>query len=70
MDAGSLPRGDIPRIWGAYANGESCAACEETIGGATYFVEGLWIDREVKSTVQFHIKCFSMWDELRRTLGT
>jgi hypothetical protein len=70
INAGRLPRVDIPRIWGAYAHGESCAACEETIGGATFFVEGLWIDREVKRTVQFHVKCFSVWDELRRIPGT
>jgi hypothetical protein len=70
IDAGSLPRGHIPRIWGAYAHGESCAACAEMIGGDTYVVEGLWIDREVRRTVQFHVQCFSIWDELRRIPGT
>ena len=70
IDAGSLPRDESPRIWGAYANADPCAACDEMIRGTTYVMEGIWIDGDGKRAFQFHVQCFSIWDELRRTPHT
>ena len=70
IDAGSLPRDGVPRLWGAYANADSCDACDEMIRGTTYVMEGIWIDGDGKRALQFHVQCFSLWDELRRTPGT
>jgi hypothetical protein len=61
---GRLPRNSIPQVAG---NGETCDACEESVSKRQLLMEGLSAG---KMAVQFHVRCFSLWDELRRTPGT
>ena len=64
---GRLPRNSIPQVWGGAGNGETCDACEEAVSKQQLLMEGLSAG---KMAVQFHVRCFSLWDELRRTPGT
>ena len=53
---GRLPYNGIPRVWGGAGNGETCDACDE-------MMEGIGVG---KKGIQFHVSCFSVWEELRR----
>ena len=64
---GRLPYNSIPRLWGGAGNGETCDACGETITKKQIVMEGVGVG---KKAIQFHVCCFSMWDELRRPPGT
>ena len=63
---GRLPYNSIPRLWGGAGNGETCDACEETITKKQLLMEGIGA---AKTGFQFHVRCFSVWDELRQTPG-
>ena len=62
---GRLPYNSIPRIWGGIGNGEECDACEILITADQMIMEGIAVDPH-QQPVQFHVKCFSIWDEERR----
>jgi hypothetical protein len=66
LDDGRLPRNSIPRVWGGAGNGETCDACEETITKKQIVMEGVGAG---KKAIQFHVSCFSLWDELRGDRG-
>ena len=53
----------IPRVWGGAGNGETCDACDEVITRKQLLMEGIGAG---KTGFQFHVRCFSVWDELRR----
>ena len=61
---GRLPRNSIPRVWGGVGNVETCGACDETIAKDQMVMEGVGIGQK---SIHFHVRCFSIWDELRRT---
>lgn len=63
---GTLPHDSIPRIWGGPGNGETCDACEETISKNEFVMEGIG---EAKTSVQFHVACFYIWDKIRIVPG-
>jgi hypothetical protein len=63
---GRLPYDSIPRVWGGAGKGETCDACDETITKKQLLMEGIGV---AKTALQFHVRCFSVWDELRRTPG-
>ena len=65
IDAGLLPR-DVRRIWGAFANADTCDACDEVIPGNEYVIDGISIGGGAKTVVQLHVECFAVWDELRQ----
>jgi hypothetical protein len=60
---GRLPYNSIPRVWGGAGNGETCNACDEVITKKQLLMEGIGAD---KRGFQFHVRCFSVWDELRQ----
>jgi hypothetical protein len=60
---GKLPYDSIPRIWGGPGNGEACDACEVVVTPREFIMEG--IASEGGGGVQFHVKCFYLWDSLR-----
>ena len=62
---GKLPYNSIPRIWGGPGNGEACDACEVPIPAEELLMEG--IATEGGGGIQFHVRCFYLWDSLRRT---
>jgi hypothetical protein len=65
---GKLPYNSIPRIWGGPGNGEACDACEVAITPEEFLMEG--IATEGGGGVQFHVRCFYLWDALRRVTPT
>jgi hypothetical protein len=64
LNDGRLPHNSIPRIWGGPGNGESCDACEVAVTPPEFIMEG--IAAEGGGGVQFHVRCFYLWDALRR----
>jgi hypothetical protein len=60
---GRLPYNSIPRLWGGAGNGETCDACDEVITKTQLLMEGIGVG---KKGIQFHVGCFSAWDELRQ----
>ena len=66
LDDGRLPHDSIPRIWGGPGNGETCDACEETISKAQMLMEGVGTK---EGGVQFHVRCFHLWDAERNVPG-
>jgi hypothetical protein len=69
LDSGALPRDSIQRIWGAYANADTCDGCDEVIPANEYVIEGISVDGHGKMGLQFHVLCFALWEELRRSDG-
>jgi hypothetical protein len=67
LDDGRLPHNSIPRIWGGPGDGEACDACEEIVPTNQLLMEGIAIDQ--RRPVQFHVKCFYLWDEMRKAPG-
>jgi hypothetical protein len=63
--SGKLPYDSIPRVWGGPGNGESCDACERTITSWELIMEGIASDGG--GGIQFHVRCFYLWDALRRS---
>jgi len=66
LSDGRLPHDSIPRVWGGPGNGETCDACEETITKAQFVIEGL---DAAGGGVQFHVRCFYVWDAERVAQG-
>ena len=61
---GRLPQDSIPRVWGGPGHGELCDACELAIGANQLVMEGVSTD-DGKQGIQFHVRCFYLWDSLR-----
>ena len=68
LDDGRLPHNSIPRIWGGPGDGEACDACEEPIPKNQLLMEGISLDGD-RRPVQFHVRCFYLWDEIRKAPG-
>ena len=62
---GRLPLNSIPRIWGGPGNGEVCDACETIVTKDELIMEGISLDQGRKP-IQFHTRCFYLWDVERR----
>ena len=60
---GRLPYNSIPRVWGGKGNNEICSACDEKILPEGFVMEGIG---EAMKAVQFHVRCFHVWDTERR----
>ena len=60
-----LPIDSIPRIWGGQGSGETCDACEDIVTKDVLIMEGVSTTSTGQS-VQFHVRCFYMWDQERR----
>ena len=63
---GRLPYNSIPRIWGGPGNGEACDVCESPVPSKEFLMEGI---ADGDGGVQFHVRCFYLWDALRRGLA-
>ena len=68
LTTGKLPYNSIPRVWGGPGNGEACDACETIVTKDEFIMEG--IASEGGGGVQFHVRCFYLWDALRRVVPT
>jgi len=69
---GRLPFDSIRKLWGGPAAGEKCDACDQPIARQQVIIEGISSTLRDKSTlrnkrpIQFHVRCFQIWDEERR----
>jgi hypothetical protein len=63
LNDGKLPYNSIPRIWGGPGQGEQCDVCEVAISAPAFLMEDI---AEGGGGVQFHVRCFYLWDALRR----
>ena len=68
LDDGRLPHNSIPRVWGGPGRGETCQACDEVVNARQVIMEGISSDGK-HTGVQFHVKCFYLWDTLRQFDG-
>ena len=68
LEDGRLPHHNLPRVWGGPGAGEVCAACDEAIPTSQLLMEGIALDVG-RHAVQFHVKCFYVWDEVRKEPG-
>ena len=64
LDDGRLQRNCIPHVWGGAGNGEACDGCDETITRKQLLMGAIGA---AKKGFQLHVRCFSVWDDLRRT---
>ena len=63
---GRLPHNSIPRVWGGAGGNETCVACDEVIPKTQFVIEGIG---EGMKAVQFHVRCFYLWDIERKPPG-
>jgi hypothetical protein len=63
---GRLPYNHIPRISGGSGDGETCDACDTLITEEKLVMEGIASMLSNKKSIQFHVKCFYVWDAERR----
>jgi len=57
IDTGELPRDRPPKLWVGFGNGESCAACDQTIHPNHGMNE---VDTN-ETTYTFHAGCYGLW---------
>jgi hypothetical protein len=65
LQSGILPGDDCTKVFGGVANGETCDACSEAIAKNQLVME--CIGEHYPKTLQFHVRCFYIWDSERRT---
>ena len=63
---GRLPYNSVPRLWGVAGDGQVCDACDEPITKLQLMMEGLASRLADKKPIQFHVRCFQIWDAERR----
>ena len=67
---GRLPLDNMPRFWGGPADREVCDACDQPITKQELVMEGIASTLsdapKDKKPLQFHVKCFYIWDAERR----
>jgi hypothetical protein len=70
LNDGRLPYNSMPRFWGGVGSGEQCDVCDTRITKEQLVMEGIastLSDRpKDQKPVQFHVKCFYVWDAERR----
>ena len=65
LASGVLPGHDCTKVLGGASNGETCDACGELIGKTQLVMD--CIGEHYPKTLQFHVRCFYIWDSERRT---
>jgi len=63
---GRLPLDSMPRFWGVDGCGEVCQACDKPITTKQLMMEGFAWTLTSKKPIQFHVKCFQIWEAERR----
>jgi len=51
-----------PKVAITFSDGETCAACDTVLATAELVMEGTTHGRNL----QFHVRCFQLWDDERR----
>jgi hypothetical protein len=63
---GRLPYNSTPIFWGGPADREVCDACDKPITKQQLVMEGIASTLSDQKLIQFHIRCFQIWDVERR----
>ena len=66
LNDGGLPYNSMPRFWGGPGDGEQCDACDTRITKEQLAIEGIASTHTDEKPIQFHVKCFYVWDAERR----
>jgi hypothetical protein len=66
LQDGRLPLNSMPRFWGGPSDGEVCDACDKPITKEQLVMEGIASTLRDTKPVQFHVRCFHIWDHERR----
>ena len=69
LNDGRLPYDSMPRFWGGPGDGEQCDVCETLITKEQLVMEGIASVFSNKKPVQFHVRCFFIWDAERLVPG-
>jgi hypothetical protein len=65
LNDGRLPYDSMPRFLGGPGDGEQCDVCETLITKEQLVMEGIASVLSNKKPVQFHVRCFYVWDAER-----
>jgi hypothetical protein len=63
---GRLPHGSISRVWSSASDNETCVACDTILAKEQLVMEGTTV-RSGRRALQFHVRCFQVWDSERRS---
>jgi hypothetical protein len=63
---GRLPHDRIPRVWSSASDKETCVACDTILSKEQLVMEGTTV-RSGRRALQFHVRCFQVWDSERRS---
>jgi hypothetical protein len=58
-----LPHESVTKAWAGPSDGETCDACDAKLEKSQLVMEGTTQNRR---HVQFHLRCFQIWEEERR----
>ena len=68
LKSGVLPGGDCTKVFGGpCSNGDECDACGELVAKDNLVME--CIGPHFPKALQFHVRCFYIWDSERDTHG-
>jgi hypothetical protein len=67
LASGVLPGGDCTKVFGGPSNGETCDGCGEPVAQNHLVME--CIGPHFPKALQFHVRCFYIWDSERGTQG-
>jgi hypothetical protein len=72
IEAGTIPRHPVGRVWGGPGNGESCAVCGRPVRPEELAFEIEIVAETGRSAERvFHSRCFAAWErECEPELGT
>ena len=63
LEDGRLPRARFSTVWGGPSAGETCNACGTVLATEQILIEGIGL---AAGPIQFHVRCFQIWDDERR----
>ena len=67
LASGVVPGHECTKIFGGPSNGETCDGCGEVIAKTQLMMD--CVGEHYPKTLQFHVRCFYIWDSERRALG-
>lgn len=66
--SGLLPKDRLSRASWGRSNGEFCDACEGVLTHVQILLKGTTSVVTDRQPTQFHVRCFQIWNDERRTL--
>ena len=67
LASGVLPGHDCTKVLGGVSNGETCDGCGEIVAKNQLVMD--CIGEHYPKTLQFHVRCFYIWDSEREAPG-